>query len=159
MLLFSQDYFFTFGSTKTYSRVVKFALSRSSLVIFVLYKVNIIQWMIPCIFTKYKYMCYWAAQKQSRPQTDLSILPICIDTHGQYTTPTCPKCANKILEIFLRVLEFALAEFCAKYAKINVPRIFPFLQYIGNITKVFCKTHLDTLTQWKTGVTVIFVFL
>ena len=29
----------------------------------------------------------WAAQKQSRSQTDSSILPICINTHGQYTTP------------------------------------------------------------------------
>ena len=33
-----------------------------------------------------------------------------INTHGQYTTPTCPKCAYKISEIFSRVFEFALAE-------------------------------------------------
>ena len=38
------------------------------------------------------------------------ILPICINTHGQYTTPTCPKCAYKISQIFSRVFEFALAE-------------------------------------------------
>ena len=37
----------------------------------------------------YKYVCNWAAQKQSRSQTDSSIiffiflLPICINTHGQ----------------------------------------------------------------------------
>ena len=37
---------FAFGSPKTYSRVVKFALSRCSLVILVLHNVNIIQWMI-----------------------------------------------------------------------------------------------------------------
>ena len=48
--------------------------------------------------------------KTSRSQTDLSILPICINTHGQYTTPTCPKCAYKISQIFSRVFEFALAE-------------------------------------------------
>ena len=36
----------------------------------------------------------------------------------------------KILQIFSRVFEFALAEFCAKFTKINAPRIFPLLQYI-----------------------------
>ena len=46
MLLISRDYFFAFGGTKTYSRVVKFALSKCSLVIFVLHKVNIIPWYI-----------------------------------------------------------------------------------------------------------------
>ena len=34
----------------------------------------------------------------------------CINTHGQYTPPTCPKCAYKISQIFSRVIEFALAE-------------------------------------------------
>ena len=76
----------------------------------------------------YKYVCNWAAQKQSRSQTESSILPICINTHGQYTTPTCPKCAYKISQIFSRVFEFALAEICAKFTKINVPWIFPLLQ-------------------------------
>ena len=57
------------------------------------------------------YVCNLAAQKQSKSQTDSSILPICINTHGQYTTPTCPKCAYKISQIFSRVFEFALAKF------------------------------------------------
>ena len=39
-------------------------------------------------------------------------------------------CAFNTLQIFSRVFEFALAEFCAKCAKINVPRIFPLLQYL-----------------------------
>ena len=39
---------------KTYSRVVKFALSRCSLVIFVLHKVNIIQWYIYHQFGQHK---------------------------------------------------------------------------------------------------------
>ena len=42
---------------------------------------------------------------------------------------TCPKCAYKISQIFLRVFEFALAAFCAKFTKINAPQIFPLLQY------------------------------
>ena len=75
----------------------------------------------------------WAAQKQrlSRPHTFSSILPICINTHGQYTTPTCPKFAFKISQIFLWVFEFALAEFCAKFVKLNVPwiHVFPLLLY------------------------------
>ena len=98
-----------------------FALSRYSLDIFVLHK----------YLTSYNdtFTSNWAAQKQSRPHTFSNILPICINTHGQYTTRTCPKCACKISQIFLRVFEFALAEFCAKFAKINVPRIFPLLQY------------------------------
>ena len=63
---------------------------------------------------------------------------ICINTHGQYTTPTCPKCACKISQIFLRVFEITLAEFCAKFDKINVPRIFPPLQYLVFIS---CMYH------------------
>ena len=43
-MLISLGWFFAFGSTWTYSRVVWFALSRCSLVIFVVHKVNIIQW-------------------------------------------------------------------------------------------------------------------
>ena len=34
-----------------------------------------------------------------------------------------------VLQIFLRVFEFSLAEFERLYAKINVPQIFPLLQY------------------------------
>ena len=65
----------------------------------------------------------WAAQKPSKLDTFSSILPICINTHGQYIqSPMCPKCAYKISQIFSRVFEFALAEFYA-------PRIFPLLQY------------------------------
>ena len=33
------------------------------------------------------------------------------------------------VQIFSPVFEFALAEFCAKFTKINLPRIFPLLQY------------------------------
>ena len=50
------------------------------------------------------------------------------------TTPMCPKCAYKILQIFSRVFEFALAEFCVKSVKINAPRIFPLLQYVKEIS-------------------------
>ena len=39
-------------------------------------------------------------------------------------------------QIFSRVFEFALAELCAKFAKINVPQIFPLLQYSLNILAV-----------------------
>ena len=41
--------------------------------------------------------------------------------YGQYTTATCPKCAYKILQIFSRVFEFALAEY-ARNAKPDIPR-------------------------------------
>ena len=118
----SGDKFFAFGSMKTYSRVVKFALSRlSSLVILYCTKL-----------TSYNdaLTSNWAAQKQSRPHTFSNILPICINTHGHYTTPKCPKCAYRISQTFSRVFEFALAEFCLKFAKINAPRILPRLQYL-----------------------------
>ena len=85
-------------------------------------KIFIIQW---CTYK------HWAAQKQSRPHTLSSILPICINTHGQYTTPTCPNVhAYKMSQIFSRVFEFALHEFSAKFAKINAPQILPRLQYV-----------------------------
>ena len=89
---------------------------------FVLHKVNIWQWMI------HLQVCNWAAQKQSKSQTDLSILPICINTHGQYTTPTCtcPKCAYKISQIFSRVFEFALAEFARNPRKLMYRKYFRF---------------------------------
>ena len=60
----------------------------------------------------------WAAQKQSRPHTFSSISPICINTHGQYTTPTCPKCAYKISQIFSRVFEFTLLNFAQNPRKL-----------------------------------------
>ena len=47
-------------------------------------------------------------------------------THGQYTTPTCPKCAYKILQIFLRVFEFALAEFARNTRKLMYREYFHF---------------------------------
>ena len=60
-----------------------------------------------------------------------SILPICINTHGQYTTPVCPNVHTKYRKfIFSRVFEFALAEFCAKFMKMNAPWILPRLQYL-----------------------------
>ena len=37
---------------------------------------------------------------------------------------------TKYRKFFLQVFEFALAEFCAKVAKINAPRILPRLQYV-----------------------------
>ena len=67
--------------------------------------------------------------KKKAGLTFSSILPICINTHGQYKTPTCPTCTYKILQIFLRVFKFALAEYCVKFAKINAPQILRCLQY------------------------------
>ena len=81
----------------------------------------------------YKYVCNWAAQKQADlRQTWVYILPTCINTHGQYTTPTCPKCAYKILQIFSRVFEFALAE------KPRNPRKLMYREYfrVYSITKL-----------------------
>ena len=68
----------------------------------------------------------WAAQKQSKSQTDSSILPICINKHGQYTTPTCPKCAYKISHIFSRGFEIALAEFARNPRKLMYREYFRF---------------------------------
>ena len=48
---------------------------------------------------------------------------------------TCPKCAYKILQIVSRVFDFALAEFCAKFAKINAPRLLPRLQYFFSLDR------------------------
>ena len=58
----------------------------------------------------------------------------CINTHGQYTTPTCPKCAYKICANGFTLprspLNCALAEKPRNPQKINVPRIhYPRLQY------------------------------
>ena len=65
--------------------------------------INIIQWMI--------YLQVWNItgqhkNKQINLRQTWSILHICINTHGQYTTPgTCPKCAYKISQIFSRVYD------------------------------------------------------
>ena len=67
----------------------------------------------------YMYVCNWAAQKQSRSHLHQHI-------YGQYTTPTCPKCAYKILQIFLRVFEFALAEFARNTRKFMYREYFHF---------------------------------
>ena len=146
-LLILRDKFFAFGSTKTYSWVVKFALSRCSLVIFVLHKVNIIPWYI--------YKQLGSISKQSKPHTFSSILPICINTHGQYTTPTCTKmCIQNIGDFFffLWVFEFALADFCVKFAKINVPRILLHLQYKAGFQNTWCtfsrKFFWSTFLAW-----------
>ena len=50
---------------------------------------------------------------------------------------------TKYLQIFSRVLEFTLTEFCAKSAKINVPRLFPLLQYWlrSNVRKTLSKVN------------------
>ena len=49
-------------------------------------------------------------------------------THMVNTQLLCVQNVHTISQIFSRVFEFALAEFCAKSAKINVPQIFPLLQ-------------------------------
>ena len=74
----------------------------------------------------YKYVCNWAAQTQSRSQTDSSILPICINTHGQYTTPTCPKCAYKISQIFRGFLNSRLLKFARNSRKLMYREYFRF---------------------------------
>ena len=103
-----------------YMRVVKFALSRCSLDIFVLNK----------YLTSYNDTLYKQLGSTKTKQAS-HILQYITHLHQhmmhQYTT-TCPKCAYKISQIFSRVFEFALAEFCAKFAKINALRIFPLLQ-------------------------------
>ena len=87
----------------------------------------------------YKYLCNWAAQKQADLlKTDLSILPICINTHGQYTTPTCPKCAYKISQIFSRVFEFALADKPRNPRNLMYNREY-FRVYIVDFMNVFFK--------------------
>ena len=78
----------------------------------------------------------WAAQKQSRPH---------FNTHGQYTTPTYPKCAYKISQIFSWVSVFARAEFCSKFTKINVPRILLYAPYILRV-KFFANRDFKTFS-------------
>ena len=75
--------------------------------------------------TFYKYVTGQHKNKAGLRQTRV-LLPICINTHGQYTTPTCPKCAYKLLQIFLRVFEFALAEFARNSRKIMYHKYFHF---------------------------------
>ena len=58
----------------------------------------------------YKYVCNWAAQKQADLRQTWVYYPFA-STHMVNTlTPTCPKCAYKILQIFSWGFEFALAE-------------------------------------------------
>ena len=84
-------------------------------VIFVLHKVNI---------NNYSMIHFQALMSSTKAKqashTCSSILPICINRHGQCTTPTCPNVHTKYCNF-----EFALAEFCAKFAKINALLILP----------------------------------
>ena len=82
---------------KNISQVDQFTLGKCALVIFVLHTVyNIIQWYI--------YKQLGSTNTKSWHHTFSSILPICINTHGQYTTPTYPKCAYKYRIYFCRFL-------------------------------------------------------
>ena len=94
-------------------RVVKFVLSRCSLVIFVSCT-KLTSFNDTCKFTS-----NWAAQKQSRPHTCSNILPISINTHGQYTTPMCLNVhVYKISQIFLRALNSRLLNFASNSRKL-----------------------------------------
>ena len=56
-------------------------------------------------------VCNWAAQDKQISDRLEYITHLHQHTlHGQYTTPTCSKCAYKISQIFSRVFEFTLAE-------------------------------------------------
>ena len=74
----------------------------------------------------YMYVCNWTAQKQSRSQTDLK--PIWINTWSIHNSYVSKMCIQNIANIFAGFWIRA-CWICAKYAKINVPRIFPLLQY------------------------------
>ena len=74
------------------------------------------------------------------------ILPICINTHGQYTTPTCPKCAYKISQIFSRVFEFALAEKPRNPRKLMYREYFHVYSRIMRRKKKCTHTHTHTHT-------------
>ena len=97
--------FFAFGSTKTYSRVVKFALCRCSLVIIVLHK--------PLHHT----MIHLQATGQHKNKAGLTHAPVyylLASTHlnVQHTPPTCPKCAYKISrKYFCRFMNSRLRNF------------------------------------------------
>ena len=55
--------------------------------------------------------------------------------YGQYTTSTCPKCAYKILQIFSRVFEFALAEFARNTRKLMYREYFHFYSSFQNLVQ------------------------
>ena len=94
---------FTFGSTKTYSRVVKFALSRCSLVIFVLHKANHHTFTSNCMGSaKTKQASHILQYITHLHQHTWSI-------HNSYMSKNVHT-LYKISQIFLRVFEFALAE-------------------------------------------------
>ena len=92
----------------------------------------------------------FAGQHKNRPHTCSSMLPMCINTHGQCRAPMCPKCAYKILQIFSLVLKFAL-EFWTKF---NEPQMLPLLQYQTRIQttgkQMCCKCRRNvSLTATK----------
>ena len=105
-LLILRDKFFRVWQHKNILAVVKFTMSGFSLVTFVLHKENIIQWYI------YK-------QLGSMGLTHFPVYYPFASTHMVNTQllHVRPKCAYKISQIFLRVFEFALAEFCVKFVK------------------------------------------
>ena len=66
----------------------------------------------------------WAAQKQSR--SDSSILPICINTHGQYTTPTVQNGHTKYCKYFRGFLNLRLLDFARNSRKLMYHEYFRF---------------------------------
>ena len=88
----------------------------------------------------YMYVCNWIAQKQSRSQTDLSITHLHQRIWSIHNSYASKMCIQNIANIFAGFCIRA-CRICAKYAKINVPRIFPLLQYTA-LTKQFSKSCL-----------------
>ena len=74
------------------------------------------------------YVINWAAQKQSRSQTDLSIKKLnqFAPTHMVNTQLLRVQNVHKILQIFSRVFEFALAEFARNTRKLMYREYFHF---------------------------------
>ena len=95
---------------KNISRKLKFVLSRYPLDIFVLHKYDI---------NNDTFRSQLGSTKTFRPYKYSSILPICIKHMVKDTTPRVQKCMQNIANVMLRVFEFALAEFCAKFVKIG----------------------------------------
>ena len=87
----------------------------------------------------YMYVCNWAAQKQSRSQTDLSITHLHQHIWSIHNSYTCPKCAYKILQIFSRVFEFALAEFARNTRKLMYREYFHFYSICLKRKKILHK--------------------
>ena len=107
------------AAQKHIRRVVKFALSRCSLDIFVLHK----------YFTSlYKQL------RSTKTKQASHILQYITHLH-QHTWSIHSSCVSKmciqnIANIFCEFLNSRLLIFCVKSVKINAPRIFPLLQYV-----------------------------